>query len=511
MKLLLTIISIFSVARTIAGTYYVTDSGSSSNGGTNDITDSWELQYALDNAIGGDIVWIKAGEYNGYYVQNNDGTEGNLIKFIGYKNVPGDIISVNGSTFSYGDTLDNTKMPLIKEIRSTTNVGTGMGLRINGDFVHVENIQLQYYQDTFRTYGNNNVYINIIVADSGNFTTSTIYSGRAMGFTGNNLLVKNCYAQNSAAEGIMVVGSKKSKFYHIQYYADSTHINPTDYYFQLINGARDNYFEDITVGRMANLFHGGHGIGLKAITTAEPRPMTNNRFYGFRCINTYLEVQYDNAYGNYFYNGVLTNEYGGNYGGLNIRNGADHNYFSKIVLDGCGIKFDNNTEEVENGADDNYFNQIIVKNFDYGINFMFYDVSMSGDVDRNLFYNCTFYNLTNLFIDNRANSGTKFINCIIDNVDNEIGTIGSYVRYGVDVEYINTNFSNLGFTIPSGINITNLDPQFTNASNDDFSVGQNMKEIGIKTKFLNKKNDLGAIQDIVPKQQGKALNLKTIF
>ena len=108
--------------------FYVSTSGVSTNNGKTEST-AWDISHSFKTAKAGDIIHIKAGNYgNKNLIVANSGTSSNPIKFIGYANQPGDVVSNQGSTFSYGESVDASKMPLIQGNR-TNNEGKGEKFR----------------------------------------------------------------------------------------------------------------------------------------------------------------------------------------------------------------------------------------------------------------------------------------------------------------------------------------------------------------------------------------------
>ena len=122
--------------------YYVTTKGTVYNDGRTEAT-AWSIERAFQTAKAGDVVAIKAGNYgNRSLVVGNAGTKDNPIRFIGYTDTPGDLVSNQGPTFTYGDEVDSTKMPLLesKPIFKNTAITTFKS------HVLIENFQITGYQ-----------------------------------------------------------------------------------------------------------------------------------------------------------------------------------------------------------------------------------------------------------------------------------------------------------------------------------------------------------------------------
>ncbi len=230
--------------------YYVTTNGSANNNGRTEAT-AWSIEKAFQNAKAGDVVAVKAGNYgNKQLTQVNSGTKDNPIRFIGYTDTPGDLVSSKGSTFEYGDELDSNKMPLLEDKSSNGEVN-GTAFRINGQYVHIMNFQISKYSRGLVSSGPHNSIINIISIDAGNHNPSKNrpklnydqYSGVGINVVGDNSTIKNCMVINSGSEAFIISGDKVIHDSN-KAYCD-TDINPTDYYYLLAN-ANNNTVDNLT-------------------------------------------------------------------------------------------------------------------------------------------------------------------------------------------------------------------------------------------------------------------------
>jgi hypothetical protein len=446
------------------GAYYVTTSGQSSNNGLSEAS-AWSIEHAFDAAVAGDVVYIKAGNYgNKELVVDNSGTSGNPIKFIGYTNTPGDLVSNQGSTFQYGDQLDANKMPLIQG-SFTNNIGTGVGITILESYVHLENFQITKY-DTGLLINANQVNIkNIITSLMGDFSLQNSYptgtsdghlnySGNGIVIGGENGLVKNCFALNCGAEGITFRYTNNTTADHNSVYSDNN-INPTDYYFLVASGTKNSIFTNTTVFRVGALEHLGHGLCLKGNSD-----VNGNVIDGFNITNTLLELQFPKVSNNTVRNGTITKEKHINnstpeVGGIMLANGSHHNNFDNIILTNCSIKFqdwkDGLAGDVNDASDNNKFNRITVKDAFSAISFSYFHVeNHSSSADNNTFENCNFTNLDFLFEVDRANSNTLLKNCNINGIDKlKIERIPGGPTYSLNSSYQNTTWSNVNFTPPN--------------------------------------------------------------
>ncbi len=78
-------------------TYYVAKNGDNNNPGSEE--KPWlTIQKAVDNAVAGDIVYVKEGTYTEHVVFRNSGTEGNYITVQAYST---DVVKVNAPTGGY--------------------------------------------------------------------------------------------------------------------------------------------------------------------------------------------------------------------------------------------------------------------------------------------------------------------------------------------------------------------------------------------------------------------------
>ncbi len=445
-------------------TYFVSVNGSSSNDGRSE-ANAWSIEHAFENATAGDIVYIKAGNYgNKELLADNSGTSNKPIKFIGYTNTPGDIVSNEGSTFTYGDTLDPNKMPLLTGA-APNGEGQGTALKIVEPYVQIENFQITQFKNGLYAKANNGLFKNIIVSKIGdynpNHTYPTATSNKHLNYTGlgfiiegDNIELHNSFALNCGAQGITFQNGSGIKSYNNKVYADNN-INPTDYYFLIGGGTVNSLFKNTFVHRVGALTHLGHGIVAKGQSA-----ITGNIVDEFSILNTFLEVQFPKTTSNIFKNGRVEKEANVNArtrdaSGMRLANGARNNHYENIILTNCSIKFsdwnDGLAGDVNDTSDNNTFLNIQVKDAFSAIAFShFLETNNASSADNNTFTNCSFSNIDFLFEVDRANSNTRLIDCTIDNVRNfKIERIKGGATYQVDASYQNCHWSNLGFTKPN--------------------------------------------------------------
>jgi|GEM_PF-1164306 len=146
--------------------YYVkTSGGSDSNDGTTLETAFATPHQAAKVAVAGDQVWVKGGTYMiaSAVKFSNSGTDGNLIKFF----------AVAGET----------------PIFDGTN-GTGRGIEITKDYIHVKGITIQYVKDRGVTVKNKGVILEGLTVHNCDFDGICLTADATQGAT--DCLVLNC-------------------------------------------------------------------------------------------------------------------------------------------------------------------------------------------------------------------------------------------------------------------------------------------------------------------------------
>ncbi|WP_289040663.1 hypothetical protein [uncultured Zobellia sp.] len=440
------------------GSFFVSINGSASNDGLSETT-SWDIEYAFQNAKAGDHVFIKAGNYGNVTLKPaNSGTSDNPIRFIGYKNEPGDINSNNGSTFTYGNNLDSNNMPLLKGNR-INNVGQGSGIYNFHKHIEISNIQITHYAEGVFSSGEYTVLDNIIVTEIGDFNpahtypTSTSnpslnYHGIGIKVSGDFSTIKNCFVLNAGAEGFRSTGCKYQTHLNNKVYSDSN-VNPCDYYYLLALGAENNDLNNIYVERVGDLEHLGHGLVLKF--QAKSNTIRNSTVK-----NTWLELSYSGVTENLFTNCLIT---GGpnNQGALLVANGAHHNTFSQCRVTKCdGVCFadwdeDFSRGDVRNAGHHNTFNECTFDNNLAGVNFFWYSQSNTDNLTHdNTFNACIFRDMDQLFMIDRENSNTLIKDCQITNINalknSFLPTIHSNIS--LNANFQGNTLSDCNFTIP---------------------------------------------------------------
>jgi len=226
------------------------------------------LSYATTHAIAGDTVWVKAGNYGSLNISISNAN----TSYIGYTNVPGDIVS-NAIPDSLNLFLQNTYDTIFPTLDGVDRATAGIGI----DFVStsrnnivIKNFQIRNYRLGISIVGSNNLIENIIAYNFGD--VNVFYSGTAISTYGNNNVIRNAFVLNGAAEGINAKGDS-NLITHCKVYCNDTlsKHGDTDYYIYIsantgTNQAKYNVIEHCYIERISrylpHLGHGGHGLCL---------------------------------------------------------------------------------------------------------------------------------------------------------------------------------------------------------------------------------------------------------
>jgi len=466
----ITLLLLFAYLTTInAATYYVTTAGNDSNDGLTEATAWKTIKYAASQArTPGDIVYIKAGIYNEYNIKISSGNSSNPITLEGYKNTPGDITNIDWWDFHTSRDLDPTKMPLLDGGNRSNKDAISL---IDNSNIKIKNLQITNYENGIYGYNVTNCHLeNIILLSFGKPSSDAqVHSGTGIHFSnGNNNLFRKCLIANVAAEAMAIENNDNSLIEACKVYCDEGYTGKpdaslaTDYYMNF--SGDNNTIKDCYVERVGNLDHGGAGIGIKAF--GENNLFENCTAKGIGNAGFYVR-----------HSGVTNNEFRNctalNGTGFVVRDGAHHNTFNYCRTDNCiGVFFTWSGEDIVSAGNDNYFNNCIFENSTYMISFG--GGKKDAKAKDNCFVNCVFNGSDYLFRTGRNNEGNKMINCAISNVSEY-----KYTRYSnyrnIHMEFINTNFWNMGFEIPYNENSTYTDilkvnPMFVDADNGDYHL-----------------------------------------
>lgn len=440
----------------VEGVYYVTTNGSPNNDGKSEAT-AWSIDYAFAMAKAGDEIYVKAGFYgNQKLIADNSGSAASPIKFIGYQNTPGDIVSSDESTFKYGDEIDASKMP---HLQGYAPNGEGQDTAISAfeSYIQIENFQITHYKIALDSYGEHCHYKNIIAAQLGDFnpahsypsaTSNSLLNYKGVGIISNGdySKVENCFVLNAGAEGIKVSNSKNQIHRGNQVYSNNN-INPTDYYYLVTNDAENNEFHNLYLERVGDLEHFGHGLTLKVSAM-------KNKFYSSTVKNTTIECSFSNVFDNYFENCKVIGGVDKN-GSILIANGAHHNTFQNCTVENAqGIAFADwkdgfsSPYDTKNAGNNNQFNNCTVNNCAVGINFHYFN-KLEGAAHHNTFTDCIFTNLDTLFRVDRPNYSNQMLGGKVENVVTYKQELVYKNTYSLNFDInSNTIFLNNGFQRP---------------------------------------------------------------
>lgn len=435
--------------------YYVTEDGSPNNNGLTEAT-AWSIQHAFTTALAGDIVYIKAGNYGNVELEaDNSGMPDKPIKFIGYTNTPGDVVSNAGSTFQYGNALDASKMPLLDGINSN-GVKQGTGIAVTEPYVHIENIQITRYSNGVITSGNDLVLKNIIVTELGTQNDYKAYDGFGMKIHGHNSLIENCFVLNATAEAIKLFDSDYSVINYCQVYADNPG-NPTDYYFLLTGGTNNTLVQNSLAERAPGLQHGGHGFDMKDLAEY-------NTFRNCTARLTNFELNFSGVKNNIiedcavYGEGTEPNVWHAN---IFISNGANNNLIRNTLIQDTWTAItlvEQDDGYVGPGGDrdlvdlgfDNVFENVTIQNTNRMLN-IGGGPGVTATARNFIFRDCTITNFDSVAIAYFGAENFVFENCSFTNgnklyVEVEEGPYGPYSNF--DVTWDNCSWTNVNFNLP---------------------------------------------------------------
>lgn len=447
--------------------YFVSVNGSGNNNGLTENT-SWSWTHAVSNARPGMIIYVKAGDYGGGNFRfNQSGSEGNEIKFVGYKDTPGDIDAykqtmlsddtrdrrattrlANNEEFDYTTTPNSSQMPFFNKAYEKEDIF----FRIDGDYIEFHNIIIKGgdFGMLFSASSSHAKVINSIILEQGRMDLrmgETPHPDRYQG-TGlanrrsENLKVRFCSFLNPEQQALEIRGANTGTYSDNVVYSYNE-INGTDYFY-LITGEKGEASHDLLIEfnrchRVSGVAHGGHGFIVK-------NGAINNTIRNWKVINSNIEASFANATNNLFEKGELNGSYmtdGDDLAYVLTSNGTTGNTFKDIIIDNVwgGLLFLDHGEDRNSayaGRANDYIN-IIVKNAKYGVIFS-ESRSNLGPTNDNRFLNCTFYNTEHGIRAHRNNSGNEFINCHFS------ASRSLYTNHGNYSLNSNTKFENCHFS-----------------------------------------------------------------
>jgi parallel beta-helix repeat protein len=514
-----------------SATYFVTTTGNSGNNGLSE-GNAWSLTHAFATAVAGDIVNVKAGNY-GYIILSTarSGTAGNLIKFIGYKTTPNDIVSTNGSTYTVanweanGRALPSTEMPLLSQFPANEEpLDTDRAFKVNHNYMHIENFMVRGYQygvdAEVGTLGS--VFKNMIFYKMGDWNpadpnyggssvaTPTNQKGFGIRLTNSNSnIISNTTTIDAGFIGLWLIGCDNNTLTNNAVYVRDSG-NASDYLTEL-NDSNNNTITNLIGNRIVNdlsVGHQGRGFTLKL--------SNNNTITDLVCLNVRVQVNVDSNI-NIFKNVTLTGSGGSNQNEFQLYGMSDNNIIENLKLfNGGGIQFLGWAGE-EGGfptgsypaGDNNYFiNPIIDDLSALGGNgiISFHRLGPTdASAGNNYIIGGTFNDASWIMNVNRTGTIT-FYNTTFSNVTTALDTFSSGFpdqRGNYTANYINCNFFGNGFANPTGTAITSHNPLFTNENAGDFSLqsGSSLRNIGVDRSNLTARagfDFIGATRDATP-------------
>ncbi|MFS4469269.1 Ig-like domain-containing protein [Maribacter sp. 2210JD10-5] len=471
--------------------YYATVSGRASSDGKTEET-AWDLVHAFKTAKAGDIVHVKAGEYKDLKIfTSRSGTSNSPIKFIGYKNKPGDVVSTIFSTYTKNDfdqdnsVLKGDSMPLLTNNRGSNKDPDpeDRAFNIDHSFIHIENFMTQYYDygydiDT-RTTGN--VLINFVANEMGNWNPSNSgwnqsfalpdsQGGNLSGFgirakSSENLLVKNVITFNAGHANVDFISCNNVVYENAKCYATKRG-NSTDY-MTIFYGTSNSKVKNYEAYRVSGLPHANRALVLicnssnnviEDVYTENLRMVVhinsnNNIFRNITSQGSGNPFEAEFSISTNSNNNIIYNFKADNSGGINFRGGDNQ----------CGGSKSTGT------GNNNFFINPVITNVipwhEAAIDFGFQSAG-NGSAGKNYIIGGTFDNAPNLIKVDRPNEMLFLVNCTFSNISK--GFMGSRDNEGFvpKVTYDHVNFYNIPFSLPSGTSITSLNPNF----NDDKSL-----------------------------------------
>lgn len=468
-KSTLTLFIIFLVIFSLQAqnTYYVSLNGNDNNDGLSEATAWRTIAFAVSSSSpvsSGDTVYIKAGDYGreDIFIDKNYAPTDMRISFIGYQNTPGDITEFS---FSYGDNVDASRMPLINPNDRTI----GEGINISDIYnITIKNIQIANCLGGISVWNTNAINSNITLENIFLQNIGWEYSTAINIKEGNNNTINNCLIVNATGAGMDIWGNN-NQINNCKIYSDESQQIPDGTYtsmdYYIVLKGDHNTVINCYAERVGDIEDVGHGFEIKE--SGEHNLFENCTVKNM--IGGCFSIRWAAVQNNEFRNCIALGGVSSDVTAFMIREGASHNTFNNCMSNGCnaGISFILVGEDANYCGEYNTFNNCIIKNADWVIDLNPYYYN-SATADNNLLMNCTIDNANYLFNCERPNSGNQFINCIISNVTNYlIGSNNSTFTY----QYC--NFYNNGFAMPSGTSNISTNPLFVNQQTADYHLQPN--------------------------------------
>ncbi len=447
-------------------TYFVSVNGSDQNSGTSENQPIRTISKALENAVAGSTVWIKAGNYGKEFVViRNTGKKDKPIKIIGYKNTPGDIESMY---FSYGfsNQLNPNEMPLLR------GEGDGKGIRTvkNSKYIIIRNIQLDGFKYGISSAGNFNVFDRVLVTDS------SLFGIQIDGWKNSYNRIKNSIVVN-AGNSLIRTFNDFNMIDNCKVYADANSRGSTDYYYSFYRGS-NNIIKKSFAQRVGNLKHTGHGISLKG--SEVPTEFNLVEDCQVDNISQAVELRHKEVRYNVVRNILFTGNKSHQAGGLSIRDNSSYNTIENCRMVGLlrGIRFTDNKGEqgIQAGGHHNKIINTVFEDCEINIVSSGFD-SKALPSTYNEFLNCTFYNSDYMFsLNEDFNKTNRLTNCNIVKVKELVKKGGANLNI---VQTYNNYYD--GFSKSSGKGNISLSPGFKDEGNRNFQLKSSSKLIDAGT------------------------------
>ncbi|MBW2526886.1 MAG: hypothetical protein JRI23_22065, partial [Deltaproteobacteria bacterium] len=398
-----------------SGHRYVTTAATGGGDGLTEAT-AWTLPEAVDSAAAGQTVWIKAGLYDDppELIVSGSGTDGAPLKFVGYRDTPGDITSMY---FDYapGVLPDPAEMPLIRGAAQ----GTGTAFRIDGKSnIIVRNLQISAHH-----------YNLLCVGSASHIIADRIVSTPAEGpLSFHDEAITESRIINSIA---IDAGMSNIRYYgtfglldNNQSYGDLQTSDATDYYVTVRN--RNNILRNLHLERAENNDHGGHGFSIKAVDVPTEYNLIEKSVA--ININQSIEVRHHEVQHNVF---------------------RDLEVYSDGMSSTWGVK-----GIVFTGGSYNVLDRIHHRNGWDAISFRGTTEDPDGDTagHDNVIKNSVFENVGSFIyasdVLGKAAWGNKIINCTVNGATSLQVVVSATFHH--DNEVINTNLTNVGRVTHSG-------------------------------------------------------------
>ena len=453
---------------TIEDAYYVSPTGNSGNDGKSQAA-PWSLSHAVNTAIAGDTIFIQSGTYNlSKLIFSRNGTNANPIVFIGYDQNPGDIISQAGSTYNLTDTPSTSKMPNI----NIGNTQSGAGITVSGNYIELHNLLVSESNYGFRIQGSNNTIDNCVATLLGR-SGDLAYEGIGIYVTGYNNTIQNSHVSKACAEGFNGKGRGNNFLFNEGYYVQNYE---TDYIFALKGDGTGGVFKG---NKAYKNYVGRHQSRAFCLKGGNNYTLLDN--YGYKC-----QLQINNSSNNLIDGLVLE---GNSNTQIEIQNNANNNVIKNFYIesDYSGLIFNNNVEFSPGMGRDNIIYNGVFKGGNRSI-LVRDDAGQGASLTNALIANVVFDGQSGVLEVSSPVNNLDFTNCIFVNQSNSRRT-GGRSPEGADISYSHCSFANNNWATPSGTNLINEDPLFTNSGSQteqyQLQSGSSLIDAGIAVSDRN--------------------------